>query len=137
MDTQEYERAKRKLHDKHKAELAADLELLDRLYLKLKDEPTEATSNGHTKHESEKPPDQHPPRTGVGKGMVIRGVRDIFNKSPSKEFAAKDLTDILISQGTGTTKASVNGAITRLVEQGFLEVTVQGIGRRASRFRKK
>src|SRR6266404_1282177 len=131
MNVEEYERAKIKLQEKHKTGLAEDMELLDRLYQMIKEEASESCSNGHVPR---KP--RTPRASGVGKGKVLSAVKEAFAKYPIKEFMAQELTDMLVSQGISTTRASVNGAIMRLVKKGFVEVTVQGIGRRPGKFKK-
>jgi hypothetical protein len=137
MNLQEYRKAKRQLQEKSKAELAEDMRLLDRLYEKLKEETNDASSNGHVQHETKQPAGKRGTKTTVGKGMVITGVREIFATHPAKEFTAEELTGQLISEGINTTKASVNGAIGKLIKDKYLEATVKGTGRRPGKFRKK
>lgn len=127
--------------------MVTDLAALDRLYEFLKEEnededdederdvfppftPTVPATNGaYHKHES--------PKSSVGKGEVKRAVMDIFNKSGDKEFTAMEVTDMVVAMGIKTGKPSVSGAIAKLVEGEFLEETVEGIGRKPGKFRKK
>jgi hypothetical protein len=78
-----------------------------------------------------------PSRKSRRKGNIAEAIKDVVSASPGREYTTGFFFDALKGGGVAVLRPTIKSAVKRLVDEGFLDVLVQGTGRKLSVFKKK
>lgn len=132
MDATEYNRARKNLLSEIE-EKRKDLEALERVFTR-KIFPTlgRAETSPGSESNGKYDPAVRAESQSVGKGELLRAIREWIGKRNGRDFTAVQLIAGLQEAGFEAKPGSTKSVIARLVEEKALKVVTQGAGRRAS-----
>jgi len=125
MTLQELEALKKQREEEHHK----DVEALERVYRMMSKSAHDDDKNGAAKKVAAK-------TRKTGKGDLRDAIVEIVNGIPA-EFSTQTVIELLSDKIPDLKKPSVNVVLNKLVKRGILMLTVKGIGRRPSMYRKK
>jgi hypothetical protein len=138
LTAQEYEQLKKQLEDDRKRaeeEYKKDLEALDRVY-RIKNRIASTEQDSPHPDNNGAHADDDDSKTTIARGDLSKAVKAAVKAMPS-DFTILTIESALLEQGVQAKKTSIRPVLARLEEDKEIEVVTQGIGRRATVYRRK